>query len=61
MEGPRQGAADGAVLPHAAPELPELEDGYEQQLDVLRERTLLAERTAASRLPSWSGCAATFP
>ena len=27
----------------AAPELPELEDGYEQQLDVLRERTLLAE------------------
>ena len=33
----------------AAPELPELEDGYEQQLDVLRERTLLAERTAAQR------------
>ena len=30
-----------------APELPELEDGYEQQLDVLRERTLLAEHTAA--------------
>ena len=33
----------------AAPELPELEDGYEQQLDVLRERTLLAERTAAQQ------------
>ena len=33
----------------AAPELPELEDGYEQQLDVLRERTLLAERTAAEQ------------
>lgn len=32
-----------------APELPELEDGYEQQLDVLRERTLLAERTAAEQ------------
>ena len=33
----------------AAPELPELENGYEQQLDVLRERTLLAERTAAQQ------------
>ena len=33
----------------AAPELPELEDGYEQQLDVLRERSLLAERTAAQQ------------
>ena len=32
----------------AAPELPELEDGYEQQ-------------PPSSRLPSWSGCAATFP
>ena len=32
-----------------APELPELENGYEQQLDVLRERTLLAERTAAQQ------------
>lgn len=32
-----------------APELPELENGYEQQLDVLRERTLLAERTAAEQ------------
>ena len=32
-----------------APELPELENGYEQQLDILRERTLLAERTAAEQ------------
>ena len=32
-----------------APELPELENGYEQQLDILRERTLLAERTAAQQ------------
>ena len=33
----------------AAPELPELQTGYEQQLDVLRERTLQAERTAAEQ------------
>lgn len=32
-----------------APELPELENGYEQQLDILRERTLQAERTAAEQ------------
>ena len=33
----------------AAPELPELETGYEQQLDILRERTVQAERTAAEQ------------
>ena len=32
-----------------APELPELETGYEQQLDILRERTVQAERTAAEQ------------
>ena len=45
MEGHGKGPADRAVLPHGCPECTELEKGYEQQLDDLRERTQQAERT----------------
>lgn len=34
--------------------------GYEEELDILRERMELAERTGEEQAASWSVCAATF-
>lgn len=45
----------------AAPELPELETGYEQQLDICGSVLCRPSAPPPNRLPSWSGCAATFP